>query len=54
MGRLHDAIEKDGYKGRDLEMLLVRLLFCLFAEDTDIFAEKVFTNLVNKNLANQH
>ena len=51
MGRLHDAIEKDGYKGRDLEMLLVRLLFCLFAEDTDIFAEKVFTNLVNKNLA---
>ena len=51
MGRLHDAIEKDGYKGRDLEMLLVRLLFCLFAEDTDIFSEKVFTNLVNKNLA---
>ena len=51
MGRLHDVIEKEGYKGRDVEMLLVRLLFCLFAEDTQIFTEKSFTNFVNKNLA---
>jgi N-6 DNA Methylase len=50
MGRLHDAVEKDGYKGRDLELLLVRLLFCLFAEDTDIFTEKMFTEFVRKNL----
>lgn len=51
MGRLHDVIEKEGYKGRDLELLLVRLLFCLFAEDTDIFTEKSFTQFVNRNLA---
>ena len=50
MGRLHNAVEKDGYKGRDLELLLVRLLFCLFAEDTKIFSEKMFTELVRKNL----
>ena len=50
MGRLHDAVEKDGYKGRDLELLLVRLLFCVFAEDTEIFTEKIFTKLVNDNL----
>jgi type I restriction-modification system DNA methylase subunit len=40
MGKLHDAVKKDGLKGHDLELLLVRLLFCLFAEDTDIFPQK--------------
>lgn len=40
MGRLHDALEGSGYRGHDLERLLVRLLFCLFADDTGIFAEK--------------
>jgi hypothetical protein len=40
MGKLHDALEASGYKGHDLERLLVRLLFCLFADDTGIFAEK--------------
>ncbi|MES1931468.1 DNA methyltransferase [Salinisphaera shabanensis T35B1] len=37
MGRLHDALKAAGYDGHKLEMLLVRLLFCLFAEDTGIF-----------------
>lgn len=37
MGRLHDALEASGYRGRDLERLLVRLVFCLFADDTGIF-----------------
>lgn len=37
MGRLHDALKASGYQGRDLEQLLVRLLFCLFADDTGIF-----------------
>jgi hypothetical protein len=37
MGRLHDALAEDGYTGHKLEVLLVRLLFCLFAEDTGIF-----------------
>ena len=37
MGRLHDALLESGYRGRDLERLLVRLLFCLFADDTGIF-----------------
>jgi N-6 DNA Methylase len=50
MGRLHDAVEKDDYKGRDLELLLVRLLFCLFAEDTKIFSEKMFTQMVSKHI----
>jgi hypothetical protein len=37
MGRLHDALKASGYGGHALEVLLVRLLFCLFADDTGIF-----------------
>lgn len=37
MGKLHDALLSSGYKGKDLERLLVRLLFCMFADDTGIF-----------------
>jgi N-6 DNA Methylase len=37
MGRLHDGLKGSGYTGHDLEVLLVRLLFCLFADDTGIF-----------------
>mgnify|MGYP001048854251 CR=1 FL=1 len=37
MGRLHDALKAAGYDGHALEVLLVRLLFCLFADDTGIF-----------------
>lgn len=37
MGKLHDALKASGYDGHPLEVLLVRLLFCLFADDTGIF-----------------
>ena len=41
MGKLHDQLKASGYGdasgGKDLEVLLVRLLFCLFADDTGIF-----------------
>ena len=37
MGRLHDALKASGYEGHPLEVLLVRVLFCLFADDTGIF-----------------
>jgi hypothetical protein len=37
MGRLHDALKAAGFEGHALEVLLVRLLFCLFADDTGIF-----------------
>ena len=34
---LHDAIKASGYDGHDLELFLVRTLFCLFADDTGCF-----------------
>jgi len=37
MAKLHDALKDCGYTGYNLEVYLVRLLFCLFAEDTEIF-----------------
>ena len=37
MGRLHDLLKASGYTGHPLELLLVRILFCLFADDTGIF-----------------
>ena len=37
MGNLYDALEQSGYTGHDLELFLVRTVFCLFADDTGIF-----------------
>ena len=37
VGRLHDMLDAAGYRGRDLERFLVRIVFCLFADDTGIF-----------------
>jgi restriction-modification enzyme MmeI-like protein len=49
MGRLHDALEQGGYSGHQLERFLVRILFCLFAEDTGIFERELFRlYLVNR------
>ena len=42
LGRLHDLLKGVGYEGHVLEVLLVRLLFCLFAEDTAIFERRQF------------
>jgi len=37
VGRLHDELHQTGYRGHDLERFLVRIVFCLFADDTGIF-----------------
>lgn len=42
MGKLHDRLKDIGYEGHPLEVYLVRLLFCLFAEDTTIFTKCQF------------
>lgn len=42
MGKLHDALKEDGYEGHKLEVFLVRILFCLFADDTGIFQKGYF------------
>ena len=42
MDDLHDTLEAGGYSGHELERFLVRILFCLFAEDTAIFEREAF------------
>jgi hypothetical protein len=42
MGELHDKLKEIGYVGHNLELYLVRLLFCLFADDTGIFEKGIF------------
>lgn len=37
LAELHDALRDVGYEGHELEVYLVRILFCLFADDTGIF-----------------
>lgn len=51
MGRLHDALKAVGYSGHDLEVYLVRLLFCLFAEDTTIFEKRQFQDYIETRTA---
>lgn len=40
VGKLHDALEEGGFEGEDLEVFLVRIVFCLFADDTGVFEER--------------
>ena len=50
MGKVHDALEASGYVGHDLEQFLVRLLFCLFADNTGIFQPKdIFLQLLEND-----
>ena len=37
VGRLHDALANAGHRGHDLERFLVRVVFCMFADDTGVF-----------------
>ncbi len=42
LGNLHDRLEAAGYVGHDLQRFMVRILFCLFADDTGIFEPDTF------------
>ena len=51
MGKLHDKLYAIGYAGHELEVYLVRLLFCLFADDTSIFERRQFQDLIEQRTA---
>ena len=42
VGQLHKALADLGFIGHPLEVLLVRLVFCFFADDTRIFENDIF------------
>lgn len=51
MGKLHDRLEEIGYIGHPLEIYLVRILFCLFSEDTTIFNKQQFQEYIEQRTA---
>ncbi len=46
MGQLHDELSKNGFNGHELEMFLVRLLFCMFADDSGMFEKSIFADYI--------
>jgi hypothetical protein len=48
LGKLHDLLKDAGFSGHPLELFLVRVLFCLFAEDNAIFERQQFREWIEK------
>lgn len=51
MAKLHDKLKEIGYEGHELELYLVRLLFCLFADDSSIFNKNIFYDYIKEHSA---
>lgn len=51
LGKLYDRLNEARYPERDSEILLVRILFCLFADDTGIFDRDTFHNYIETRTA---
>lgn len=49
LAKLHGALRRDGYKRHPLQLLLTRLLFCMFADKTGLFEPAGrFTDLIER------
>ena len=49
MGAIYDGLKKSGYDKHDMEYLLTRLTYCLFADDTGVFESHILHNyLLNR------
>ena len=46
IAEIHDSLKEKGYLGHELELFMVRLVFCLFAEDTGIFEKESFEKYI--------
>ena len=47
VGSIYEQLHESGYVGDDLHVLMVRLVFCLFADNTGIFERDLFLNLID-------
>lgn len=46
MGDLHNTLKEGGYDGHPLERFMMRVLFCLFAEDSFVFEPGTFSQYI--------
>jgi len=44
MAKIHDAVLASGYNPHSLRQWLTRILFCLFADDTEVWEPNAFSN----------
>ncbi|MBV5308347.1 DNA methyltransferase [Chromatium okenii] len=51
MGKLHNTMQTIGYAGAEVEIYLMRLVFCLFADATSIFEVNQFRDLIANRTA---
>jgi type I restriction-modification system DNA methylase subunit len=49
LAKLHDALKNINYDKQDLSLFLVRILFCLFADNSGIFFENNFYSYISKS-----
>lgn len=49
LAELHDVLDVGGYPRKDIDRFLVRVLFCLFAEDTGIFHPNWFADYITNH-----
>jgi hypothetical protein len=49
MAKLHDLLTEVGFIGHELDVFLMRLLYCLFADDTGLFQKKLFAEFLRDN-----
>jgi len=46
MGKLHDKLKEVGYISPHLDVYIIRMLFCMFADDTGIFEKDIFLQFI--------
>ncbi len=46
IGKLHDQLQENGFEGHELEVYLVRLVFCLFADNAGIFETNILLQYI--------
>lgn len=54
MARLHESLAANGYTGHPLAVLLVRLMFCFFADKTGIFPPNLFRDYMERMIELNH
>ena len=47
MGKLYDLLKESNYSEEDRDLLLIRLVFCMFAEDADVFEKNIFSSYLS-------
>ncbi len=50
MANLYVELEKNGYEGHQTSVFLVRILFCLFADDTQMWKKGIFLNFAESTV----